>query len=206
MKKRKINAVLFDLDGTLVDSHNAWFHVFNDTHHHFNKKRMSLKVFKKHFGASIDYDIRTVFKGRSREEIIAFYNKIFHKRLHFVSVSAGVRNLLNTMRDKKIKLAVTTGNTRKISLMILRRFKLKKYFPVIVTMNDVKHGKPHPETIHKACRKLRVSPQNAILVGDSRYDMKAGKRAGCLTIGYKRKGDFKINKMSSVLNYINQKI
>lgn len=201
--RRKVNAILFDLDGTLFDSYPAWYYVFNDTHHHFNKKRMTHKEFEKHFGASVDYDLKTVFKGRSRNEIINFYNKTFHKKLRFVKVSLGVKKLLRDLKKKKIKLAVTTGNTRIITMMMLKRFKLKKYFKVIVTANDVKHGKPHPETMLKACKKLRVNPKNTIVVGDSKYDMIAGKRAGCITIGYKRTGMYRVSRMSSITNFLN---
>ena len=84
----------------------------------------------------------------------------------------------------------------------MRNFKLKKYFGAIITMNDVKKGKPAPDMVLKACKILKVSPKNTILVGDSMNDMIAGKRAGCVTVGYKIKGDYRIERLKEIEKFI----
>ena len=70
-------------------------------------------------------------------------------------------------------------------------------------MDDVKRRKPAPDMILKACKLLRINPKNTILVGDTMNDIIAGKRAGCVTVGYKVKGDYRINNLNQILSMLN---
>ena len=69
-------------------------------------------------------------------------------------------------------------------------------------MEDVKRRKPAPDMILKACRKLNIKPKNAIIIGDTKNDIISGKRAGCVTVGYEIKGDYKIKNLKEVLKII----
>ena len=69
-------------------------------------------------------------------------------------------------------------------------------------MEDVKRSKPAPDLVIKSCKKLRIKPKEAILVGDTKYDMIAGKKAGVVTVGYKIKGDYEIDNLENVINYV----
>jgi len=69
-------------------------------------------------------------------------------------------------------------------------------------MDDVKRRKPAPDMILKACKILKVKPKNTILVGDTKNDMIAGKRAGCITVGYKMMGDYRIDKLYSITRFL----
>ena len=69
-------------------------------------------------------------------------------------------------------------------------------------MDDVKRRKPAPDMILKACKMLKVKPKNTILVGDTINDMIAGKRAGCVTMGYKIKGDYTVNNLRKIERFI----
>ena len=69
-------------------------------------------------------------------------------------------------------------------------------------MEDVKRRKPAPDSVLKACRLLNVKPKDAILIGDTENDMIAGKRAGCATVGYKIRGDFRIKNLKDILKLI----
>ena len=190
----------------LIDSIDAWFNVFNDTLRHFKLKTSSKKNFKKDFGMPIEYDVKKYFIGKSVKEIELEYNKYFTIRKNLVKLSPqSVYTLKNLKNDKKLKIGLISNSTKFIVVTVLNHFKLKKYFKIIVTMNDVKRGKPAPDMVLKACKTLKVSPKNTILVGDSINDIIAGKRAGCITIGYKIKGDYKIKNLNSITNYLNQK-
>ena len=65
MQKREVKAILFDMDGVLVDSIYAWRHVFNDTLKHFGFKKIAKKDFIKDFGAPIEQDVKKYFKGKT---------------------------------------------------------------------------------------------------------------------------------------------
>ena len=86
MLKHKVKAILFDLDGVLVDSEDAWFCVINDTRRHFGLKPISKIKFKKRFGAPIEYDAKALYNGRAVYEIERFYNSDFRKRAKHVKL------------------------------------------------------------------------------------------------------------------------
>ena len=198
MQKKDIKAVLFDLDGVLVDSLDAWFYVFNDSLGSFGFGKLSKKEFTRDFGAPIEKDVKKHFRGKTVKEVESAYNACFNKRAKYVKLSAQAKNVLQKLKNKNIKIGLVTNSTSLITLAILRHFKLTGYFDVILTMNDVRRGKPHPDMALKACKMLKVSPKCALLVGDTQNDMLAGKRAGCFTIGYKTKGDLEIKKLNEI--------
>ena len=202
MSKNKVKAVLFDLDGVLVDSANAWFLVINDALRHFGFRKISLAIFKKRFGAPIEEDVKILFRGKTIKEVEAIYNKRFKKRSKNVKLFPQTRMVLENLSKLDIRLGLISNSTKLIVLAILNRYKLRKYFHVIVTMDDVKRRKPSPDMALKACRILKVKPKNTILVGDTKNDMIASKRAGCIAVGYKIKGEYQINYLKEIERFI----
>lgn len=202
MLKKEIKAVLFDLDGVLVDSITAWFYVFNDTLRYFGLKTLPRKRFVRDFGAPIEQDVKKYFHGKTIKEVEHAYNMNFKNRKNYVKLFPQSKSVLKNLKRQKIKLGLITNSTRVITLTILNHFGLKKYFEVIVTMDDVKRRKPSPDMALKACKKLNVKPKNSILIGDTKNDMLAGKRAGCITVGYKIRGNLKIDNLSDILSKI----
>ena len=187
------------MDGVLVDSSYAWRHVFNDTLKYFGFKKIAKKDFIKDFGAPIEQDVKKYFKGKTIGEVKNIQNLNFTKWKNYVKLFPQSTQILQKIKKQKIKLGLITNSTRFITSAILNHFKFKKYFSVIVTMDDVKRRKPAPDMILKACKMLKVKPKNTLLIGDTMNDMIAGKRAGCVTMGYKVKGDCRIDSLSEVL-------
>ena len=198
MQTHKVKAILFELDDVFVDSLDAWFDVFNESLRHFGFKKLTKKQFKKDFGAPIEHDIKKHFKGKTIEEVKQQYNKNFKKRKNLVKLFPESIKVLRKIRQRQLKAALLSNSTRFIVNTILNHYKLKKYFDAIVTMDDVKRRKPAPDMILKACSKLKVKPKNAILIGDTKNDMIAGKRAGCITVGYKIKGDYRVDNLNKI--------
>ena len=201
MLKHKVKAVLFDLDGVLVDSKNAWFHVFNDTLKHFGVKPVSKKWFSKIFGNTIEKNIK-IFIKITTKEANKLAIKYFAKNRKYVRVFPNSVNVLKKLSNNNVKMALITNTPKRILVPTLRHYKLKKYFKAIVTVDDVKRGKPAPDMALKACRMLKVRPKNTILVGDTKNDMIAGKRAGCITVGYTIKGDYMVDKLKEIYKLI----
>ncbi|MBS3101485.1 HAD family phosphatase [Candidatus Woesearchaeota archaeon] len=202
MLKHKVKAVLFDLDGVLVDSKNAWFHVFNDTLKHFGVKPVSKKWFSKIFGNTIEKNIK-IFIKITTKEANKLAIKYFAKNRKYVRVFPNSVNVLKKLSNNNVKMALITNTPKRILVPTLRHYKLKKYFKAIVTVDDVKRGKPAPDMALKACRMLKVRPKNTILVGDTKNDMIAGKRAECITVGYKINGDYKVSRLISITKFLN---
>ena len=202
MQRKEVKAVLFDLDGVLVDSFEAWFHTFNEGLRHFGLNELSRNDFAKEFGAPIESDIKKYFVGKTIKEVKNIHNSNFIKWKKYVKLFPQSKEVLQKLKDKKIKVGLISNSTRFIVLATLNHFKIKIYFNAVVTMDDVKRRKPSPDMVLKACKILKVSPKNAILVGDTNNDMLAGKRAGCVTIGYKIKGNYKVNELRDITRFL----
>ena len=93
------------------------------------------------------------------------------------------------------KKAIITNTPTDCTKQILRKLHIKRYFQEIVTSDDVKKAKPDPEIVIKACERLNVKPETAILVGDTQNDVKAGRIAGCTVIGINIPSDITIHRL-----------
>jgi len=200
--RKEVKVILFDLDGILIDSLDAWHHVFNDTLCMFGLPALGRRQFSRGFGAPIEHDMKAYFQGLTIKEVHDAHNSHFRKRIHLVKLFPSAIPLLKEVRRRKLKAALISNSTRAIVGMIVSHYKLKKYLDVMVTMDDVRHRKPAPDAVLRACRELGVKPGEAVLVGDTQNDMVAGRRAGCITVGLKTKGDYTIRTLASLLPLI----
>ena len=199
----KIKAVLFDMDGVLIDSYESWFNLFNYTLKSFGLKEVTDKEFKENVWAK-DFSLVThqYFNGKSVKEVANFYFQNFLKFKKYIKLLPGVKDVLKRLRQLKLRIAVVSNTYHNITEHLLSSVSLLRYFNIIVGGDDVKKGKPAPDMIIKACNLLKIQPKEAILIGDTIFDIMAGKKAGCFTIGLGIKGDIKINKLKELLNII----
>ena len=202
VRKKEVKAILFDLDGVLVDSLDAWHAVFTDILKELGKPPILKKEFKGYFGMPLSKDIELFFQGKTPKWINAQKDRFFRKNKHLVRIFPHTSTILKETRKKRLKTAIISNSTRSIVGSVLKDKGLRGYFDAILTAEDVGKGKPNPEMVKKACRLLGVRPSQAIVVGDTQNDMKAGKRAGCTTIGYKTKGDFCVKSLRMVMEIV----
>ncbi len=201
VQRKEVKAVLFDLDGVLVDSLDAWYYTYDDIIRHFKVKPIPKKEFKNIFGNTIEANVRRIVKITTKEAN-KLAVKYFNKNKAYVKFFPETKSVLKKLSNSKVKIALITNTPNKILILVLKHHKIKKYFNAIVTIDDVKKGKPAPDMVLKACKLLRVKPENTILVGDTKNDMLAGKRAGCITVGYKTDGDYRINNLQQIEKFI----
>ena len=165
-------------------------------------KKITKKDFSRDFGSPIEQDIKNYFTGKTVNEVAECFDRFFPKRKKLVKIFPESKKVLETLKKRKIKLALLSNSTRYIVLTILEHHKIREYFDAVVAMQDVKKRKPAPDMVLKACKMLKVKPRNALLVGDTKNDMIAGKRAGCVTVGYKIKGDYGIESLEQIERFI----
>ena len=197
---RKIKAVLFDLDGVLIDSHDAWLKVFNYTRKRLKLPEITAEEFDKNvWGGSIEKDARGYFKNIEAEEIAKIYYGKLSKFKKDVKINPYVHYTLKNIKDKKLRVGVVTNNYKKPTLRVLEFYGIKNFFDVIVGGDEVEKGKPAPDAIFKACENLKIKPEEALYIGDTKNDINAGRNAGCFTIGYKIHGDLMIGDIKDIL-------
>lgn len=201
-----IKAVLFDMDGVLLDSFEAWFKLFNKTLKHFGKQEITKKEFiEKAWAQGSKIASRNFFDGMDIKEIIDFYCKYYKEYGPYVKKIKDVELVLKSLKEKGLKLVVVSNSAHKLIPTILKAGKLENNFDLVVGGDDAENAKPSPDMLLYACKKLKIKPEEAAMVGDTKYDMIAAKRAKCLAIGFKTDGDKRIESLKELLKLVRQK-
>jgi beta-phosphoglucomutase-like phosphatase (HAD superfamily) len=173
-------ALLFDMDGVLIDSQNAWWKAINVALSCSNHPTITRKEFINHLWGNdfkktmtyLDIDAGVFLDCTTWPPIY----------LKHVILKNDAISTLSTLQ-KKYQLALITNTQRYITEQVLDQFKLTSFFNAIVCADDVKNGKPAPDIIFHACRLLEVSVSDSVVIGDTQSDYLACKHAGCQMIG-----------------------
>ena len=202
-RKTKLKAILFDMDGVIIDSFESSLNIFNDMRKHLKFSPMTKEEYrKKAWGKYIENNAKKYLKINSMEEVKEEYEESVKKHKYNAKLMPKARDVLAKIRKKGIKTGLVTNTKRKFTMKILENNKIKSLFDVVVTADDVEKPKPYPDSILKACEKLQVEPDETIFVGDTDNDYKAGKGAGCLVVGLNTDGDLVIGKLSDVMELV----
>jgi len=177
---------LFDMDGTLVKFKLDFEHL----------KRVTRKILE-------DNGIYLEIKG-SLIETLKELRPVFSKEEEYTEFVEGIENiivqheleasekaeafphsieLLNILKSKGKSIGIITRNSKAASMKTLEVSGLMKYMDVIVTREDVEKVKPDPEHVEIAMKFLEKKAEDTVVIGDHKYDISSGKRAGCFTIG-----------------------
>lgn len=191
--ENKFKLVIFDFDGTLVDSAPGIHATANAMAKLYGEPPVSMKKVTREVGTGLDNFIAGIFpaqtKKYSMKSMIKTYRRIYdNKFMTGLIIFPEVKETLDYLHKKGIKLAVVSNKLKRYVVDINRRVGIQKYFDVVLGSADVKRKKPDPYPINLLVKKYGVSRDETMLVGDSKYDMEAGHRAGVhkffLTYGY----------------------
>jgi phosphoglycolate phosphatase len=170
--------ILFDLDGTLIDSTEAILESFAVAFKTYQEDVPSDNLIKAQIGHPLDVMFETL--GVEKERVWDYVNAY---KMHYRKISCAKTVLLPNAREavelakQHATLAVVTTKTAKYSIELLEHMGLMSYFDVLIGREDVEHPKPHPEPIQKALLKLPTVTDNIWMVGDTCMDMLSAKRA-----------------------------
>lgn len=195
---QNIKAILFDLDGVLVDSFPAWFCLFNDALEHFGFNRISKQIFQRHWGQSTEEDVRIFMPGKTVSEVRDYFLTNFSNYLSSLKINPLAQKILSFIEQQNLKLACVTNSHRDIAQQILTRHHLDTFFQIIITADDVKKPKPAPDMLLAVCRSLKIRPEQAVFIGDTLSDKRASIAAGCIFIGYKLSADLTIDNLNAL--------
>ena len=181
--------ILFDLDGTLIDSTEAILESFTVAYKTFEAEVPADTLIKAEIGHPLDAMFQTlgVEEGKVWDYVHAY-------KMHYRKISCEKTVLLPEAREavelasKHATLGVVTTKTAKYSIELLEHMGLMDYFEVLIGREDVENPKPHPEPVYKALSKLQSDTTKCWMVGDTCMDMHAAKAAGieaiAVTCGY----------------------
>lgn len=183
----KPEAVLFDLDGTLVDTASEFVSVVQQmrrTRHlaDIAEDRIRAVVSNGAAGmiaAAFDCEPEMPEFDVLRDEFLNTYEQQLGRSAHPYE---GLRELLRELGLSDIPWGVVTNKMRRFAEPLMAAMAFNPPTNALVTPCEVAEPKPHPEAILRCCSLLQCQPHRAIYVGDHKRDIEAGKRAGCYTI------------------------
>jgi beta-phosphoglucomutase family hydrolase len=190
MNKQNINAVIFDMDGVLVDSEPIYFEIENHLFSYFHVE-VSKKQHEAFVGISIEDMWDKLIKDNnlkySKESIVEHHKKyvINHmENLAQLSLTKNVEELLEDLKEKDIKIGLASSSPKQLINIILSKLHIKNYFEVIVSGDEVEKSKPYPEIFLKTAKLLGVEPKKCVVIEDSSNGVKAANNAGMKCIGF----------------------
>ncbi len=172
--------ILFDLDGTLIDSTDAILECF---YHAFQEQGFNFKGCNDDIKKEIGYPLDIMFfnLGVEKSKVWDFVDSY---KLEYRKVSIGKTTLLqNALESVKLastfaRLGVVTTKTTQYSIPILENFGIMKYFETIIGRQEVENPKPHPEPILKALKNMNIKPSMGVyMIGDTKLDIIAANAA-----------------------------
>jgi len=177
-----MECVIFDLDGTLLDSKKTILRCLNAALREFGYETFGDDDLYSLIGMDLGQILE--LKGGNRPDLRERYTSIQLSTFkEDMFKYPGVDKLLSSVRDSGYKMGVATMRRTRISNEVMAGFDILKYFDLVLGADSVSEAKPSAVHSLAACERLGCEPSASILVGDSKFDMLSGKSAGCFTIG-----------------------
>lgn len=188
--KRMTKAIIFDMDGVLVDSEP--FHVqIEKQQFELNNLVISEQEHHQYMGVASDVMWRDIALRHSlplEVEALIEQNKAesirFFSALDQIPLMPGIREVLEELYQKGIPLAVASSSFHEIIELILERTGLRSYFQQVVSSKEAGKSKPEPDVFLLAASRLGVAPTDCLVVEDSFNGIKAAKAAGMRCIAF----------------------
>jgi len=208
-----IKAILFDLDGTIIDTNELILTSFDYVLNNYLGLNIGREEILESFGIPLKDVMNHYAKERAEELVDEYIRYSLDSHDKYIKSYDHVEEGLIKLKNKGLKVAIVTSKRRGTALRGLNCFDLEKYFDVIITPEDSKKHKPDGEPVLKACESLNVNPEETIMVGDSHNDILCGKNAGSKTclVNYTAldvekirtyKPDFTIDRIEDIIKII----
>lgn len=177
-----IKAVIFDLDGTLIDSMSMW-------------REIDIEYLNR-FGISLPLTLQDEIEGMSFSETAVYFKQRFqledsieqikqswnelagYKYAHEVPFKKGAKEFVKYLKKQGIKTGIATSNSKELVKAVLDNHDMAKYFDSIHTACEVKKGKPAPDIYELVADELQVHPADCLVFEDVIQGIRAGKNAG----------------------------
>jgi phosphoglycolate phosphatase len=192
----EIRAVLFDLDGTLVDSLQGIAATLDGVLVRFGAPACDRAALRSLVGAPLETIFSRLLSGRHRpsdgsiagavsvDDCVQAYLSLYPSLgVPAAPLFDGIRETLESCRVAGLNLALVTSKRMALAQAVLRFTGIESYFDVVIGADSTDHHKPHPAPALAAVEQLGVTPADAVVVGDAVYDMQMARAAGCRAVG-----------------------
>ena len=173
-----IKNILFDFDGTLIDTNELIIQSFKYTY----QKHLNIEIKKeeiiKHFGEILKDTMDREFGDRSEDAIETYREFQITNFDRLISIPEGVKEGVSELHRLGYKLGIVTSRLKFSTIKGLKHFDLLDYFDVIICADDTDIHKPDPTPAFMALKVLSGKPEETILVGDTQFDILCARNAG----------------------------
>jgi phosphoglycolate phosphatase len=184
ISKKKLKAILIDLDGTMFDTAPEIAIAMNQTLQALNFRTLSFDTIRQFIGKGVDNLVNQSLlasneKGNiKKNEALKLFNEFYKKIAKQSKPYDDVESTLKFLQEKQIKLACVTNKPSCHTYLILKESNFEKFFDCIICGDEMKFKKPHQFSIDYVRKKLDVAEMETLMVGDSSNDIRAANNAG----------------------------
>jgi phosphoglycolate phosphatase len=173
-----LKAVVFDLDGTLIDSTEAIIRSFFHTFKTVGVEPPSRQVVRDSISVPLETQFAQLTDG-DPDELAKIYREHYFKTCNDGTVLLpGIEEAIRLLKERGLRTAIATSKSHEGSRIILEHFKIIDEFEFIIGADDVIHHKPDPEALLMSLSRLGIQSHEMVYVGDTKYDTRAAKSAG----------------------------
>lgn len=187
--KWKMRCVIYDCDGVLFDSLEANRTLYNDLCALVGRAPLKEEEVKYVHSHTVYESIHFVFAHEDglEKKVLELLKRVDlrHYIVH-LKMEPNLLETLNLLEENGLIRAISTNRTTSMK-HIMERFNLWPHFDMVVTALDVKHPKPHPESIEKIIQAFNLNREEAVFVGDSEVDQKTAESSGIKFVAYKNR-------------------
>jgi len=195
-------AILFDMDGVILDSHDAWFYIFNKALDKFEKKDIDLKEFDKCVWAKAFEKVCKKYFTVPMFDVVKYYLEIYQDFKQKAKAMINAEEALTKLREKGIKLAVASNTPKKFVKQALVDVNLSGFFDIFLGGDSVEKGKPEPDIILKALELLKLEKEDVLFVGDTIWDKMAAEAADVEFVGFQIDSKNRIEDLKELIELV----
>lgn len=176
--------VMLDFDGTTACTVHAIYHAAKRMLNEYGYE-IEKDIVYKNFGLALPYSFYCFagvesFDEATSQQMIADYNRIYQAEAEqLIELFDGVTETLDTLKKGGVKIVIASNNVHPVLERQLANLGIRQYIDDIVAVEDVENVKPAPDIALEVLRRCKIKADEAIVVGDSTYDMDMGREAGC---------------------------
>jgi phosphoglycolate phosphatase len=187
MRFESVQAVLFDLDGTLIDSAPDLAAAADQLRMASGRDSLPLAAYRPLVGSGARGLLGLALEmGPEHPEFEqakeAFFQAYETRLTELTTVFGGVADVIKSLEDRCMPWGVVTNKSQRFTLPLSQRLPLLTHAGVVISGDTTPHAKPHPEPLLEAARRLGVAPAHCVYIGDDERDVQAGRAAGMRTV------------------------
>lgn len=180
---KKINTILFDYDGTIMNTNDVVIKSWQHTYRTVEGKELSAEIIVKTFGEPLFITMGRLLPTITVDEGVAIYRSFLREHYSdMIKPFPGMVELVRDIKGRGYKTGLVTSRVGDTTVQGLSQFGLLPHMDCLVTCEDTDKHKPDPEPVNIALRKLNSKPEETLMLGDTMFDILCAKNAGVKSV------------------------